>query len=79
MSFPQGINFREGAGFVTDGANDYAELNGTATYPDVSTQGNNVGYETVDDSPDLWDNDNSVDPRLAGSHDTLNADGQNEY
>lgn len=49
MAFPQGINFRATAGFVTDGANeDYwiTEVGfGGSSYPVTTAQGNNVGIE----------------------------------
>ena len=66
MSFPQGINFRATAGYVTDGANEYGETSTTANYPTTSTQGNNVGWETAPSG--TRDRNNALDVRLAGIH-----------
>ena len=66
MSFPQGINFRATAGYVTDGANEYGEIATTANYPTTSTQGNNVGWETAPSG--TRDRNNALDVRLAGIH-----------
>lgn len=45
MAYPQGINFRATAGFVTDGAGDASEIGTTANYPRSTPQGNVVGWE----------------------------------
>ena len=66
MSFPQGINFRATAGYVTDGSNEYGEIATTANYPTTSTQGNNVGWETAPSG--TRDRNNLLDVRLAGIH-----------
>ena len=66
MSFPQGINFRATAGYVTDGANEHGEIATTANYPTTSAQGNNVGWETAPSG--TRDRDNAIDVRLAGIH-----------
>ena len=66
MSFPQGINFRATAGYVTDGANEHGEIATTANYPTTSTQGNNVGWEAAPSG--TRDRNNLLDVRLAGIH-----------
>lgn len=65
MALPQGIAFRNTAGYVTDGANDYGETAMASTnYPTTSTQGNNVGWETG--NVDTRNRLTSVDARIAG-------------
>jgi hypothetical protein len=70
MAFPQGINFRDTAGFVTDGANyDYIiqPYSGVHTaYPFTTAQGNVVGWEGTLTTVDSRDRDAGVDVRLAG-------------
>lgn len=70
MAFPQGINFRQTIGYVTDGANEDAELigagGGTETYPRTTAQGNNVGWETVAATYQGRDRNSGNDRRLAG-------------
>lgn len=65
MSYPQGIDFRETVGFVTDSANCDFE-SGTVfggNYPRTSAQGNTVGWEAAV-SP--RDRNAANDARLAG-------------
>ncbi len=65
MSFPQGINFRDTAGYVTDGTNYDNSNSSRGSYPWVTSQGNSVGW--VDASTIQFRNRNaSNDPRLAG-------------
>jgi hypothetical protein len=45
MAFPQGIDFRSTAGFVTDPASCDEEHSVVANYPRTSAQGNTVGWE----------------------------------
>lgn len=45
MALPQGINFRNTAGFVTDGTNEDYHIPSRGAYPWTTAQGNNVGYE----------------------------------
>ena len=66
MTFPQGINFRATAGYVTDGANEHGEIATTANYPTTSAQGNNVGWEAAPSG--TRDRNNAIDVRLAGIH-----------
>jgi hypothetical protein len=71
MAFPQGVAFRATLAFVTDGANDDAELDPSAgvTYPRTTAQGNTVGWETVVGTGVQSRNRNAGnDPRLAGAH-----------
>lgn len=69
MAFPQGIDFRRTAGYVTDPANCDAELKtdgGSADYPWTTAQGNNVGWETTSSSYLGRDRNSGIDARLAG-------------
>lgn len=69
MSLPQGINFRSTAGYVTDGANEDAELDsgtGNANYPRTTAQGNSVGWETASSTYNTRDRSAGNDRRLAG-------------
>lgn len=47
MAYPQGINFRQTAGYVTDGTGEdwHGVGGGGATYPTTTAQGNTVGWE----------------------------------
>lgn len=45
MAFPQGINFRGTAGYVTDPTNYDYSITTTADYPRTSAQGNTIGWE----------------------------------
>ena len=76
MSFPQGINFRSTAGYVTDGANEHGEIATTANYPTTSAQGNEVGWESAPDG--TRDRNNAIDVRLAGIHYGFNS-GTKDY
>lgn len=65
MAYPQGINFRATAGYVTDGAGDTYEIGTTANYPRTTPQGNVVGWEDAITGT----RDRTVqDPRLSGIH-----------
>ena len=64
MAFPQGINFRASAGFVTDGANEDYCLS-TTSYPTTSAQGNSIGWEDSIAGLDR-DRNSGIDRRLAG-------------
>lgn len=76
MTFPQGIDFRNTSGYVTDPANCTYEIYGGFTssgnYPRTTPQGNTVGYEGNYSGVDTGyrDRSTSVDPRLAGLHQT---------
>lgn len=68
MAFPQGIDLRSTAGFVTDTGSNYAELttgNPTNNYPTTSVQGNTVGF--VSSVVDARDRQAGNDPRIAGT------------
>jgi hypothetical protein len=66
VAFPQGINFRQTSGFVTDGANEDFQIGQgfTPDYPRTTAQGNTVGWEGVPVSD--RDRNSGVDRRLAG-------------
>lgn len=67
MAYPQGINFRNTLGYVTDGANEaFVDHTSTYSYPYVTAQGNTVGFEQLPDlgSQNLY---SSIDSRLAGA------------
>lgn len=66
MSFPQGIAFRATSGYVTDGANDFAQAVQANNYPTTSTQGNTVGYEVNGDIAGIRDRNAGNDVRIAG-------------
>ena len=68
MALPQGINFRNSAGYVTDGANEDYEIGTTLNYPRTSAQGNSVGWETGSTGYliDTRDRNSGNDRRLAG-------------
>jgi hypothetical protein len=73
MGFPQGINFRDTPGFVTDSTyEDPEHANGTlsniATYPRTTVQGNNVGWEDLPSGINTRDRNAAIDRRLAGTH-----------
>jgi len=80
MALPQGINFRDSAGFVTDGANEDHEIGDGGfnvvipTYPRTSAQGNTVGWEGTG-ALETRDRNSGNDRRLAGMH--LRADPGN--
>lgn len=61
MSFPQGVYFR-----ATDNQSDPTNYDASigATYPQVSAQGNNVGWDSF--SPSTRDRDVTTDVRLKG-------------
>lgn len=64
MAFPQGVDFRSTAGFVTDPANFTVDA-GTTVYPTASPQGNNIGWVSTSGLSSR-NRSASVDPRLAG-------------
>lgn len=69
MAFPQGINFRASTGYVSDGANEYAQLvpSSGGNYPTTTPQGNTVGWEgTAYLQVATRDRSATVDHRLAG-------------
>lgn len=68
MAYPQGINFRDTLGYVTDGANESMATanNFGPAYPVTTTQGNTVGWEGA--LGNTRDRTTSNDRRLAGIH-----------
>lgn len=70
MAFPQGIDYRGTAAFVTDPTNYASEdFNGTdfgTDYPTTTPQGNTVGWETATTGINGTDRSNAVNARLAG-------------
>lgn len=78
MAYPQGINFRSTAGYVTDTSPDDKELGGSATYPHTTAQGNNVGWED-DIGANERDRNSALDARLAGVHFTNNSASVKRY
>ena len=68
MAFPQGINFRLTAGYVTDGTNEDYELTGGGNnnYPRTTAQGNSVGWETVSVDYQPRNRNSANNRRLAG-------------
>lgn len=78
MTYPQGINFRATAGFVTDGAAEQAETTTASTgdYPHTTAQGNTVGWESFN-SGNTRDRSAAVDRRLAGVNFTTST--QNDF
>lgn len=72
MALPQGLNFRQTAGYVTDGSNEDYEIYATtgglgAGYPRTTPQGNTVGWENVSTDSGYTRNRNSGnDRRIAG-------------
>lgn len=76
MALPQGIDFRETAGFITDPANHTSELtlSDPGNYPTTTPQGNTVGYEgLVAAQIGSRDRLSTNDARLAGLHFTNTA------
>jgi hypothetical protein len=82
MSYIQGVNFR-GTGSVTDGPNDYAEINtgginqALVDYPVTTPQGHTVGWEVlpIDGQAEVRSRNLGNDPRLVGFHTPDNAGG----
>jgi hypothetical protein len=74
MALPQGINFRQTLAYVTDGANESWEGDGSAgptipTYPRTTAQGNTVGWESgAGVSVNARDRNSGNTARLAGCH-----------
>jgi hypothetical protein len=66
VAFPQGINFRQTSGYVTDGADENAEIGTSVNYPRTTPQGNTVGFESITGSLAARDRSTSPDPRIAG-------------
>lgn len=67
MAFPQGINFRGTAGYVTDGTDEYGETaSGTLNYPTTSTQGNSVGWESGTSGASPANRNSGNNRRIAG-------------
>lgn len=73
MAFPQGINFRATAGYVTDGTNEDHELTASNSYPWTTAQGNTVGFETVSSNYNPRDRNSGNDRRIAGNSDCSSA------
>lgn len=79
MALPQGINFRNTVGFVTDGVNEDAEVTtASPDYPFTTAQGNTVGWESTNFGSGLQtrNRDSGNDRRLAGS--AFNNDSSNQ-
>lgn len=74
MAYPQGIDFRATAGYVTDPANYAYDISGGNSYPTTTAQGNNVGWETS--GMETRDRNAGNDARNAGMnfHNSTNAD-----
>ena len=73
MAFPQGINFRGTAGYVSDGTNEDHEIcdgaNGFISSPDypwTTAQGNTVGWESMSSAVFGNDRNSTPDRRLCG-------------
>jgi len=69
MAFPQGCDFRQTSGFVTDPTNCNVAFGygGHSRYPQTTAQGNNIGYDGGNASQgNDADRSNSVDARIAG-------------
>lgn len=85
MALPQGINFRDTAGYVTDNGaqgddkeiGDAGHQGPSVAYPHTSAQGNNVGWESALAQFDARDRVNTNDRRLAGVH--YQATTQHDY
>jgi len=70
MPIKQGLNFRNTAGYVTDGTDHTYEIGigPTVTYPRTTPQGFNVGWEVVGSGgPQTRNRSTSIDTRLAGT------------
>lgn len=65
MAFPQGIDIRATAAFVTDPTNCTSEIGTTANYPRTTPQGNTVGYTTAT-AINTRDRNSGNDARIAG-------------
>lgn len=79
MSFPQGINFRQSSGYVTDPTDTTYEIGTTANYPRTTPQGNNVGYTDVSAGVNTRNRSTGVDARLAGTHFHTSTTVPNKY
>lgn len=66
MSFPQLINFRQTALYISDNANTYPELSSGINYPTTTAQGNTVGWETVYNGVSGRNRNSGNVPELAG-------------
>lgn len=75
MAFPQGIDFRATAGFVTDPTNYDPETSNdaAANYPRVTAQGNTVGFTSSTNGGFPLDRNAGNDARLAGMFTDSNA------
>jgi hypothetical protein len=78
MSFPQGIDFRNTTGFVTDPTNCDPEIGTTANYPRTTAQGNSVGWEDAIGA-NTRNRSTGVDARLAGLAFATNSGGNKRY
>jgi hypothetical protein len=67
VAYPQGIDFRQTSGFVTDPTNCDYEIGSAINYPRVTAQGNTVGWE---DDPSVNQRDRNANvgdaAKLAG-------------
>jgi hypothetical protein len=69
MAFPQGVNFRNSSGYVSDVSPDTFETSVSNNYPRTTAQGNTVGYTANGGGTMQARNRNSGnDPKLAGCH-----------
>ncbi len=70
MTFPQGINFIANEEYRSgEEATDFNDQNFGAGYPEVSPQGNNVGWESsAEEAEQAHDDGSGIDVRLAGNH-----------
>lgn len=72
MAYPQGINFRASAGYVTDVSPATSEVSANADYPRTTPQGNTVGWEAPGPG-NSRDRTTANDARLAGCHFNVNS------
>jgi hypothetical protein len=73
MALPQGLNFRNTSGYVTDVSPATFEIfdpasSGTPQYPRTTAQGNTVGYETGSINSNPRNRNSGNDARIAGCH-----------
>lgn len=69
MAFPQGIDFRNTSGYVSDPTNCDYEIGSTNNYPRTTAQGNTVGWESgAAFNLNRRNRNSGIDARLAGLH-----------
>lgn len=73
MAFPQGVNFRNTLGYVTDAAD--CEFSNSAAYPRTSAQGNTLGWEN-NGTVNTRNRNSGLDARLAGVNFDPNSAGK---